>query len=214
MTLAEYRACLATARRLAGRRSEAEDLLQDALLAGIQAGRLDVAGAADRNWLAGTMRNLALARARTESRRRRRETRWTAEQPESAAPATPAGDARDAILARLSEGTRRVAVLALHGLDADEIQYVLGLKPAAFRQRLTALRRALGNLPEPLRAEALALAYAGPRRAGEPRLDIGLIRRALLHQIRGSGSLGTHDPDGHLLALATGEPHNRRVGGN
>jgi RNA polymerase sigma-70 factor (ECF subfamily) len=214
MTLAEYRACLAIARRLAGRRSEAEDLLQDALLAGIQAGRLDVAGAANRAWLAGTMRNLALARARTESRRRRRETRWTAEQPESAAPATPAGDDRDAILARLSEGTRRVAVLALHGLDGDEIRYVLGLKPAAFRQRLTALRRALGDMPEPLRAEALALAYAGPRRADEPRLDIGLIRRALLHHLRGSGSLGTHDPDGHLLALATGGPHKRRVGGN
>jgi RNA polymerase sigma-70 factor (ECF subfamily) len=204
MTLAEYRTCIAIARRLAGRRDEAEDLLQDALLAGIRAGRLDVAGAADRAWLVGTMRNLALARARGESRRRRRETRWTAEQPASVTPASPAGDDRDAILARLSEGTRRVAVLALHGLDGDEIQYVLGLKPAAFRQRLTALRRALGNLPEPLRAEALALAYAAPRRAGEPRLDVGLIRRALLHHLRASGGLGTHDPDGHLLALTTG----------
>lgn len=214
MTLAEYRACLAIARRLAGGRGAAEDLLQDALLAGIRAGRLDVACAADRAWLAGTMRNLALARARTESRRRRRETRWAAEQPESATPATPAGDGRDAILARLSEGTRRVAVLALHGLDGDEIQYALGLKPAAFRQRLTALRRALGSLPEPLRAEALALAYVAPRRAGEPRPDVGLIRRALLHHLRGSGSLGTHDPDGHLLALSIGEPHKRRAGGN
>lgn len=214
MTLAEYRACLEVARRLAGRRGEAEDLLQDALLAGIRAGRLDVRGAADRAWLAGTMRNLVLTRARTESRRRRRETRWTAEQPQSAAPAIPAWDDRDAILARLSEGMRRVAVLALHGLDGDEIQYVLGLKPAAFRQRLTALRRALGKLPEPLRAEALALAYAGPRRDGEPRLDIGLIRRALLHHLRGSGSLGTHDPDGHLLALSIRGPHKRRAGGN
>ena len=214
MTLTEYRACLAIARRLACRRDEAEDLLQDALLAGIKAGRVDIAGATDRAWLAGTMRNLALARARRESRRRRRETRWTAEQPESATPLTPAGDDRDAILARLSEGTRRVAVLALHGLDGDEIQHVLGLKPAAFRQRLTALRRALDSLPEPLRAEALALAYAGPRRAGEPRPDIGLIRRALLHHLRGSGGLGTHDPDGHLLALSIGGPHKRRVGGN
>jgi hypothetical protein len=66
---------------------------------------------------------------------------------------------------------------------------VLGLKPAAFRQRLTALRRALGNLPEPLRGEALALTYAAPRRAGEPRLDVGLIRRALLHHLRASGDL-------------------------
>ena len=110
-------------------------------------------------------------------------------------------DRRDEILARLSEGTRRIAVLALYGLNADEIQYVLDLKPPAFRQRLSALRRTLGGLPEPLRREALALAYSQPRRAGETRLDFGLIRRALLHHLRGGAGVGTHDPDGHLLAI-------------
>jgi RNA polymerase sigma-70 factor (ECF subfamily) len=68
---------------------------------------------------------------------------------------------------------------------------------------LTALRRALGGLPEPLRQEALALAYAEPRRAGAARLDVGLIRRALLHHLRGSAGVGTHDPDGHLVAIRT-----------
>jgi RNA polymerase sigma-70 factor (ECF subfamily) len=200
VNLADYRACLAIARRHARNAADAADLLHDALLAGAQAGRLDFSQESGRAWLAGTIRHMAAQAIRTESRRRRRESRWADAQPVAATDeATPVG-AED-VLARLSTGTRRVAVLALHGLNADEIQYVLGLKPAAFRQRLTALRRALGALPEPLRAEALALAYAKPRRAGEHRLDFGLIRRALLYRIRRRGDIGTHDPDGHLLAI-------------
>lgn len=202
MNLGDYRACLAIARRHARHAADAADLLHEALLAAAQAGRMDFAAEADRAWLAGTIRNLAAEIARGASRRRLRESRWAQEQP--AAIADESGDADAAgILAHLSEGTRRVAILALHGLNADEIQYVLGLKPAAFRQRLTALRRALGALPEPLRREALALAYTRPRRAGESRLDFGLIRRALLHHVRGGRGIGTHDPDGHLLAIET-----------
>lgn len=202
MTLAEYRQCLAMARRYARKASEAADLLHEALLAGVQANRLDFASGADRAWLAGTLRNMAAESARSAIRRRLRETRW-AEQPCAGSdelPVTP-DDSREQILQRLTEGTRRVAVLAFCGLNADEIQYVLGLKPPAFRQRLTALRRALGKLPEPLRAEALALAYSEPRRTGEARLDFGLIRRALIHHLRGGHGVGTHDPDGHLLSI-------------
>ncbi|MEX1994163.1 MAG: hypothetical protein WD929_05830 [Steroidobacteraceae bacterium] len=202
MTLAEYRQCLAMARRHARIATEAADLLQEALLAGIQAGRFEFASDADRAWLAGTLRNIAAETARGESRRRARDTRWAADQPVEVIAAQP-DDSRDAILGRLSDGTRRVAVLALYGLNADEIQFVLGLKPPAFRQRLTALRRALGGLPEALRREALALAYAEPRRLGAARLDFGLIRRALLHHLRGTPGIGTHDPDGHLLAIRT-----------
>ena len=116
-----------------------------------------------------------------------------------------------AILAGLSRGTRRVAVLALHGLNPDEICYVLNLKPAAFRQRLTALRRMLGQLPAPLRREAMALAYARPRREGAHRLDFGLIRRALAHHVGMGSEIGTHDPDGHLLGLRTKELTNPGV---
>lgn len=202
MNLADYRACLAIARRRARNAADAADLLHDALLAAAQAGRMDFSGDAGRAWLAGVIRNIAAETARAESRRRLRESRWADGQPaEATDDAAPAG-AED-ILPRLSPGTRRVAVLALHGLNADEIQYVLGLKPAAFRQRLTALRRSLGALPEVLRPEAMALAYARPRRAGEGRLDFGLIRRALLHRVRGSRRIGTHDPDGHLVEIET-----------
>lgn len=203
MRLAEYRLCLVLARRHARNAAEAADLLHEGLLAGVQAGRLEFSEASDRTWLAGTLRNLAAEAARSDARRRRRETRWAAEQPAETITAID-DDARDAILGRLTEGSRRVAILALCGLDPEEIQYALGLKPPAFRQRLTALRRALGELPEPLRREALALAYSQPRRAGASRLDFGLIRRALLHHLRGSQGIGTHDPDGHLLAI---RPH-------
>ncbi len=200
MNLSEYRACLAIARRHARSAADAADLLHEALLAGVQAGRGDFSGEADRAWLAGTIRNMAAETARGASRRRARETRWSAEQSQRTEPEAAPVDAGD-ILAVLSGGTRRAAVLALYGMNADEIQYVLGLKPPAFRQRLTALRRALGTLPEPLRREALALAYTRPRRDGESRFDFGLIRRALLARVRGSHALGTHDPDGHLLAI-------------
>lgn len=202
MNFAVYRACLAIARRHARSAADAADLLHEALLVGVQAGRGDFSGEADRAWLAGTIRNIAAETARGASRRRAREARWSAEQPQTV-DSGPAIASADDILGVLSEGSRRVAVLALYGLNADEIQFVLGLKPPAFRQRLTALRRALGALPEPLRREALALAYTRPRRAGESRLDFGLIRRALLARVRGGRDLGTHDPDGHLLAIET-----------
>ena len=201
MTLAEYRACLAIARRHARNSGEAADLLHEALLAGVQVGRFEFSSSADRAWLAGTIRHIAAETARGEIRRRARDARWASGQPAETVDTPPPGDGRDEILARLTEGTRRIAVLALHGMNADEIQYVLELKPPAFRQRLSALRRALGDLPEPLRQEALALAYSQPRRAGGTRLDFGLIRRALLHHLRGGAGVGTHDPDGHLLAI-------------
>lgn len=190
------------ARRHARNAADAADLLHEALIAGLQVGRREFATLADRAWLAGTLRNIAKESARGASRRRLRETRWAEGQATTVAEHASGTNAND-ILARLSEGTLRVAVLAVYGMNADEIQYVLGLKPPAFRQRLTALRRALGALPEPLRSEALALAYTKPRRVGESRLDFGLIRRALLHRVRGSRALGTHDPDGHLLAIET-----------
>ncbi len=215
MNLADYTACLAIARRHARLEAEAADLLHEALEVGVRANRTDFRPAAERAWLAGVIRNLALARARAGGRRRQRESRWATDAEllrptEVKDESLPDAD-RQAVLAALSEGTRRVAVLALYGMNPDEICYVLQLKPAAFRQRLTALRRALGRLPEPLRAEALALAYAQPRRTGETQLDFGLIRRALLHRVRGPAGpgteLGTHDPDGHLIAIQTRQAH-------
>lgn len=201
MTLTEYKQCLAIARRHACSDADAADLLHEALLVAVRAGRGDFGQAVERAWLAGVIRNLAAATARSAGRRRRREAVWAGDSDSADVASLDEMPDRSAVLSDLTEGTRRVAVLALHGLNQEEICHVLQLKPAAFRQRLTSLRRALGKLPEPLRAEALALAYARPRREGAHRLDFGLIRRALLHHVRGGEGLGTHDPDGHLIGI-------------
>ncbi|NND43765.1 MAG: sigma-70 family RNA polymerase sigma factor [Xanthomonadales bacterium] len=200
-SLSGYAQCLAIARRHARNEADAADLLHEALLVAVQAGRGDFSSPGERAWLAGVMRKMAAMTARTAGRRRQRESKWAEVSGFLGDELQETAPDRASILAGLSEGTRRVAVLALHGMNQDEIRYVLELEPAAFRQRLTALRRALGKLPGPLRSEALALAYARPRREGEERLDFGLIRRALLHHVRGSDELGTHDPDGHLIGI-------------
>lgn len=93
-----------------------------------------------------------------------------------------------------------MAVLALHGLDADEIRYVLDLSPEAFRQRLSRLRRAVAELSPLDRAESVALAYL---REPVRRLDLqfGLVRRALKAALLGRDGLATHDGDGHRLII-------------
>jgi len=232
MDLSAYRRLQATARRCARRAADADDLVQDALLAGLEQGRDDP------DWLAGTVRNLALMQARTAGRRRRREADAAAQAEADAGDAAAALDpstfkrsmskpspldsaappvarnadvaSRPALMAALPPAARRVAVLALHGLNADEIRCVLGIAETAFRQRLTTIRKALGALPAAQRAEAVALAYVrDPARSVD--LQFGLVRCALKAALaagHGQGaqasdppSLGTHDMDGHLLVL-------------
>lgn len=202
MDLATYRRLRARAARLSRRAADVDDLLQDALLAAIEAGR------DDGPWLEGVMKNLAAMTARGEARRRRRE--GVAAEPESL-PAPPVGDhgpARESLLRTLPPAARRVAVLALHGLSAEEIRWILGLADTAFRQRLTRIRKALGELPLAQRAQAQALAYLrDPARAAD--LQFGLVRRSLKAALAGRAGLGTHDADGHLLVIrgAHGSPH-------
>ena len=203
MTFDDYQLCLKIARRHARDDADAADLLHEALLAGVRVGRLDFSEKLNRAWLSGVIRNLAAASARGAVRRKRREANWVDETTDVENAALEVSAETTEILDSLSEGAKRVAVLALYGMNPDEICYVLQLKPAAFRQRLTGLRRSLGKLPDPLPAEAMALAYTRPRRHGEGRLDFGLIRRALLHHIYGIEAIGTHDPDGHLFGIRT-----------
>ena len=107
---------------------------------------------------------------------------------------------------------RRVAVLALHGLSAEEIRWILALSPEAFRQRLSRIRKALGALPPEARAESLALAYVrDPARSAD--LAFGLIRRRLRAALGGSAGLATHDVDGHLLVIRR-PGHTWGSGGN
>lgn len=203
MDLPDYRRWRQRARAHARVAHEAEDLLQSALLAAVEAGRLD-----DPAWIEGSLRQLAALQARSAIRRRARE-QAAASLPTVDAEAAPA-DA-GALMARLPPSARRVAVLALHGLDGAEIQWILGIATTAFRQRLSRIRQALGELGPAQRGEALALAYVrDPPRSAE--LQFGLVRRALKAALAVRAGLGTHDPDGHLLVLR--RAHTSAPGGN
>ena len=206
MDLATYRHLPARARRLSRRAADADDLVQDALLAALEAGREDAA------WLDGVMRNLAALAARGAGRRRTREMAW-ADATEADAPEPPAAPpaVRAAMLRRLPPAARRVAVLALHGLSAEEVRWILGITDTAFRQRLTRIRRALGELPPAQRAQAQALAYVrDPGRSVD--LQFGLVRRSLKAALAGRGGLGAHDPDGRLFVIRSA--HGSAPGGN
>lgn len=204
-----YRRLLSSARRFSRDRAEAEDLLHDALLIALKAGRSPLTDPADAPWFAGVLRNMGAMRARTAARRRARER----------ACATPADDdllqddlhkAFDTVLAPMTPATRAVAILIMYGLNAREICWIHRLSPTAFRQRLTAVRKALKTLPVELRGAALATALARP---GIPGLEVGLIRRALRAALERLPGVGSHDLDGHLIVLTTGA-HKVRPGGN
>ena len=205
MDVSTYQGLLAQARRHARRADEAEDLVQQTLLAGLEAGRDEPA------WLAGTLRNLAALQARGSARRRRREQVASAGI-DAQVPSPPDPATTLPLLAALPPAARRVAVLALHGLDADEIRWILGIADTAFRQRLGRIRKALGQLPPAQRAEATALAYVrDPARSVE--LQFGLLRRALQSVLALRPGLGTHDSDGHLLVINR-RAHKSGPGGN
>lgn len=209
MDLDAYRRLRIEAQRHARRTADADDLVQDALLIALEQWRHH-----DTAWLIGVIRHQAAMQARSAIRRRRREAAVAGDD------SMPAGEdaapSATALLERLPPAARRVAVLVLHGLNADEIRWILAISATAFRQRLTSIRKILGALPPTQRAEAMALAYVrDPARSVE--LQFGLIRRALKAALRGVDGIGTHDADGHLIVLRTAvreDAHTSTATGN
>lgn len=208
MDASTYTELRGQARALCRRAADVEDLVQETLIAGLAAGRADLP------WLSGTLRNLAAMQARTAARRQRREA--------VAAEGTPAITepvSLDSVPPYLPSAwsdwppsLRRIAVLALHGLSAEEIRYLLDLTPEAFRQRISRLRKRLGALPPAEHAESIALAYVrDPARSVD--LQFGRVRRALKAALLGRDGVGTHDVDGHRLVIR-GRGHAWPSGGN
>lgn len=214
--------------RLAARRysrvtDEADDLLQDALLEALRAGRGDLTRADNFRWVVGTLRNLALMSARGAVRRRLREERWSAERenevtlPPLLSSSTSPAEWRDhPALADLPPSLRQLAMLALSGHDRREIAWLLDLSDTALRQRIHALRKRLSAFEA-----TFPTSTAASGDSHDHNLPLGLIRRALLPVVRASGAPGTHDPDGHLVILNPGnaKPHRMvahipQVGGN
>ncbi|WMT86925.1 transcriptional regulator [Pelagibacterium sp. 26DY04] len=184
-----YAEFIALARRHARRSDEAEDIVQEVLIAAVQAGRDDFTKFADRRWMAGAIRKRAAFDARSAARRREREARWQLER--SGGQSQAEGEALGAILADLPKSLRVVAALALSGHSRAEIAYLLDLSDAALRQRVRALKLALGKKGVAMPAEMVGL-----------NLDLayGAIRQALAPALKRHGvAFATHDPDGHIF---------------
>ncbi len=202
MTHDEFAARLPALRAAAARHSrvpdEADDLLQDALLEAVRAGRADLSQAANHRWLLGTLRNLGAMAARGAVRRRLREqARTSAEEVVLTSVGVPTWQDSPALAARLDTlppALRRVADLALAGHDRREIAWLLRLGDATLRQRIAALRRRLDELAFEREDEQAP--------ASELALPLGLIRRALLPVVVARDGVGAHDPDGHLLVFS------------
>lgn len=215
MTIDAYRHWLGVARRYSRRANEAEDLLQESLLAALQSGRQPLDDAAVGPWFHGVLRNRAALRARTAARERIREASAVLPEDSIENPVhhSPALDWQE--IATLPDGLRRVLVLTLSGLDRAEIRQVLAISDTALRQRLRALRKHLGE-PRTADFHALAATYAARLERNNPP-DGGLRRAALA---RGPARLAAFrfavaDPDCNLLAIGgktsqTGEPRQQQ----
>ena len=186
LTAADYERLRRIAQRHSRVASEADDLLHDALCVAAEQGRLDLAGV-DGPWLRGVIAHLALRRARDGARRRAREQ---ARQRPGARPPPPLPNA--AFLKGLPPSARTVAALAINGMTPEEIRHVLRLSDAAYRQRLSVVRRAWRDSDGEAARDTPA----------EPPFDLGLIRRALLDAARRRGHIASHDPDGNLFLIA------------
>lgn len=178
----------ALAARVCGDAAVAEDVVQEALLAAVRAGRADLSDEQNGRWLHGVVKNQARMNRRGTARSLRRDTAWQEGNvdPEPAAPA-------DDVLTGLPPTLRVVAALVLTGHNREEIAYLLRITDAAPRQRIVALKARLReaglSAPEELTALDLDLAF-------------GKIREALLPRLqRHGGEFATHDPDGHLFVV-------------
>ena len=192
----------AQARRHLRDASAAEDVVQEALLAAVTAGRADLEDPVNRRWLAGVVRNQARQQIRTNVRRRRREEDHAAI---GAAPVARDSPGPAEVLTGLPPALRAVAALILTGHNRREIAWLLRLPDTALRQRIAALKRVL-----------VQHGVAAPTDFSGLNLDIayGRIRQALLPKLlREGGHFASHDPDGHLFVIRRSQnPIERQQG--
>ncbi|RUO26551.1 transcriptional regulator [Aliidiomarina minuta] len=189
-----YRLLLEAARRYARRQNEAEDIVQEVLVAAISAGRLDFSAPENRRWMMGAIKRRAAFDARSALRRRLRETHWQSDC--SAAEYFPTSSPSVDIaffLRSLPKALRVTAALAVSGHSRTEISYLLSISDAALRQRIRGIRKAFARsdiaIPENMTSLNLNLSY-------------GAIREALRPLLRNLGGVfASHDPDGHLFIV-------------
>ena len=148
--------CTATCSCSTADHALAEDLTAETFEKALRSWRrYDPRRSSERTWLCRIGRNLALDHFRSESRRRRREDRYAAEERrEGASPELGFSPELDAALGALSAGEREVLALRIVlDLDAEAASAVLGIGRSACSMRLA---RALAKLEERMAADALA----------------------------------------------------------
>ena len=201
ITAAHIRALRAIASRRAFTPEEADDLVQDVLLAAMEQGRA-VDDPRFPAWAAGTLRRRALFIARTAGRRRRREAEY--------AMSTDASPPRERRLPRrfidsLAPSLQVIALLVNAGLGRAEIADLLRISDTALRQRISGLRRAwrrAGMAPEVLHVDP-DRPSDGPRRRAL-KTTLGKLPK---------GRFAVADPDGHPIFI--GRPaHDQGGAGN
>ncbi len=197
-------AILTTLRQCASRHSrvdhEADDLMQDVLLLAVARGRA-ITDPGFMAWAKGAIRNHARFIARTAGRRRVRDAAWGT----SCVASNPVPRFSHAFLSSLPPAQRIVALLINLGLDRAEITHLLGVSDAAFRQRLSGLRKALQ-------------ACAGEAEVFDgfsPFPGDGLARRSLKQSLHphAARAFAIRDPDG-LPIFFSRRDHIVRDGGN
>lgn len=177
---------------------EAEDLLQTALLAAVEAGRADMTCLNNRRWLLGVMRNRAAFDARTAVRRRARETSVAYVGNGQAQNTVPTA----AFVRSLPTSLKTTTQLALTGHTKAEIAYLLRVSDAALRQRIVQIKRRWRTFDGRPVSELSGLING---------LPYGRIRKALLNNSqRNKTLLATHDPDGHLFMVTSQNGHSRQ----
>lgn len=190
MQSGQFRQLLKEARRHSRRTEEAEDLLQDALVAALVAGRADLSLPENLRWIRGVLRHRSAFLARSAMRRRRRESAFMFEQPPSSDPILPQGFTHH--LRLLPPALRTTFLLAVNGQTQTEIRHLLSVNEVTLRQRICEIRK---------RLRAAGLTGSPSERLSE-RMAFGSIRQALRPMVRHSGAtLATHDPDGHLICF-------------
>lgn len=182
------------ARRWAWTREDADDLVQDALLAALEQKLEQPLDGDERRfqaWASGVIRNRAMFLARTAARRRRRETNHVID---TAAPATSLVRLPSPFVDALPRSLQTVALLANAGLGRLEIAHLLGISDAALRKRISDLRKAW--------REARDEAEVSPPRRHRP--PCGVLRRSLRSELLTlpAAHFAVADPDGHKIFLA------------
>lgn len=196
-------------RRIASRRArtpdEADDLVQDTLVAALEAGR-ECDGPQFFPWASAVLTRRAMFLARTAGRRRRRETNFAMEAAVDAAlPSASERRIPRQFIDTLPPSVRTIALLVNAGLGRAEISAVLGISDLALRQRISYLRKAWRRsgrkfeLSEP------------PTRSRTP---CGLLRRSLKTTLvkLPSARFAVADPDGHEIYI--GVAHTSAARGN